>query len=294
MALAGALRAEDLPVVRDTGADIAGVRSAACGDGRRSAPLDAERVRALVAACASRAYAAAGVSMSPATWSRWATFCAHSRRMAAGTASPQTSAASSARASRSSSSSREGLRLDQAAQAEADVPALVELDAPHALAHPGQRAIGQVVEKRVLPGVEDDPLEQHVVEADALAQSLATRGDLGGHRGQPLLEELEHRGRGFGAGRGAPLGGGGSRQPEHLGGDAVEELRVALLVATLEEEDPGHQALLGHQRSLPGRIGERRDVLGDEIVTDAEAGEERLQAAAALVRELAAIRGHRE
>src|SRR5918995_5295309 len=31
-----------------------------------------------------------------------------------------------------------GLDLDQAAQAEADVPALVELDAPHALAHPGQ------------------------------------------------------------------------------------------------------------------------------------------------------------
>ena len=41
VALAGALRAEDLPVVRDTGADIAGVRSAVCADGRRSAPLDA-------------------------------------------------------------------------------------------------------------------------------------------------------------------------------------------------------------------------------------------------------------
>jgi len=52
VALAGALRAEDLPVIRDAGADIAGVRSAACGDGRRSAPLDAARVRVLVAACA--------------------------------------------------------------------------------------------------------------------------------------------------------------------------------------------------------------------------------------------------
>jgi uncharacterized protein (UPF0264 family) len=50
LALAGALRAEDLPVVRGTGADVAGVRSAACGDGRRSGPLDAARVRALVAA----------------------------------------------------------------------------------------------------------------------------------------------------------------------------------------------------------------------------------------------------
>ena len=58
VALAGALRLEDLPVVRDTGADIAGVRSAACRDGRRSGHLDAERVRAL------RRYATAGVSTS--------------------------------------------------------------------------------------------------------------------------------------------------------------------------------------------------------------------------------------
>ena len=50
VALAGALRAEDLPVVHATGADIAGVRSAACGDGRRSGPLEAARVRALRAA----------------------------------------------------------------------------------------------------------------------------------------------------------------------------------------------------------------------------------------------------
>jgi (5-formylfuran-3-yl)methyl phosphate synthase len=46
-ALAGALRAEDLPVVQATGADIAGVRSAACAGGRRSGPLDPARVRAL-------------------------------------------------------------------------------------------------------------------------------------------------------------------------------------------------------------------------------------------------------
>jgi (5-formylfuran-3-yl)methyl phosphate synthase len=50
VALAGALRPQDLPVVRATGADIAGVRSAACGDGRRSGPLDAVRVRSLLAA----------------------------------------------------------------------------------------------------------------------------------------------------------------------------------------------------------------------------------------------------
>ena len=49
-AVAGALRADDLPIVHATGADIAGVRSAACSDGARSGPLDAARVRALRAA----------------------------------------------------------------------------------------------------------------------------------------------------------------------------------------------------------------------------------------------------
>jgi uncharacterized protein (UPF0264 family) len=52
MALAGALRADDLGAVRATGADIAGVRSAACRDGRRTAPLEAERIARLRAMCA--------------------------------------------------------------------------------------------------------------------------------------------------------------------------------------------------------------------------------------------------
>ena len=47
IALAGALRAEDLPAVRATGADIAGVRSAACRDGRRTAALDPARIARL-------------------------------------------------------------------------------------------------------------------------------------------------------------------------------------------------------------------------------------------------------
>jgi uncharacterized protein (UPF0264 family) len=53
VALAGALRAEDLPAIRCTGADIVGVRSAACSDGRRSGSLEAARVRALHTACAT-------------------------------------------------------------------------------------------------------------------------------------------------------------------------------------------------------------------------------------------------
>jgi uncharacterized protein (UPF0264 family) len=60
MALAGALRAEELAAVRDTGADIAGVRSAACRDGRRSGRLDEARVRALVAACEATPAQASG------------------------------------------------------------------------------------------------------------------------------------------------------------------------------------------------------------------------------------------
>jgi uncharacterized protein (UPF0264 family) len=53
MALAGGLRVADLGMVRATGADIAGVRAAACRDGSRGAPLDAERIRRLRAECAS-------------------------------------------------------------------------------------------------------------------------------------------------------------------------------------------------------------------------------------------------
>ena len=48
IALAGELRAEDLPAVRATGADVAGVRSAACRDGRRTASLDPERIARLM------------------------------------------------------------------------------------------------------------------------------------------------------------------------------------------------------------------------------------------------------
>ena len=55
MALAGELRAEDLPAVRATGADIAGVRSAACRDGRRTAPLDPERIARLRSVCGAPA-----------------------------------------------------------------------------------------------------------------------------------------------------------------------------------------------------------------------------------------------
>jgi uncharacterized protein (UPF0264 family) len=54
-ALAGSLTADDLDVVAAAGADIAGVRSAACRDGRRDGPLDPARVRDLRARCDARA-----------------------------------------------------------------------------------------------------------------------------------------------------------------------------------------------------------------------------------------------
>ena len=59
VALAGELRAEDLAVVRATGADIVGVRSAACRDGRRAAAIDPERIARLRELCAAKAPRAA-------------------------------------------------------------------------------------------------------------------------------------------------------------------------------------------------------------------------------------------
>lgn len=57
MALAGELRAEDLAAIRATGADIAGVRSAACRDGRRTAALDPARIARLRELCLTTAAA---------------------------------------------------------------------------------------------------------------------------------------------------------------------------------------------------------------------------------------------
>ena len=50
VAIAGKLRIADLPLVRECGADIAGVRGAAC-EGGRTGCVTADRVRALRAAC---------------------------------------------------------------------------------------------------------------------------------------------------------------------------------------------------------------------------------------------------
>ena len=50
VALAGKLTASDLPFVRDAGADIAGVRGAAC-DGGRDGHVTTARVRALRSKC---------------------------------------------------------------------------------------------------------------------------------------------------------------------------------------------------------------------------------------------------
>jgi (5-formylfuran-3-yl)methyl phosphate synthase len=45
--LAGSLREEDLPLIRDAGADVAGLRTAVCRDRKRTGPLDAGQVRRL-------------------------------------------------------------------------------------------------------------------------------------------------------------------------------------------------------------------------------------------------------
>jgi (5-formylfuran-3-yl)methyl phosphate synthase len=45
---AGSLRFEQLPLVRDAGVDVAGLRTAVCRDGNRSGPLDPARVCSLI------------------------------------------------------------------------------------------------------------------------------------------------------------------------------------------------------------------------------------------------------
>ena len=52
VALAGQLTADDLPFARDAGAEIAGVRGAAC-DGGRTGRVSADKVRMLRAVCES-------------------------------------------------------------------------------------------------------------------------------------------------------------------------------------------------------------------------------------------------
>lgn len=54
VAMAGRLTDADLPLLRDAGADVAGVRGAAC-DGGRGGRISRERVRMLAARCASLA-----------------------------------------------------------------------------------------------------------------------------------------------------------------------------------------------------------------------------------------------
>ena len=57
-----------------------------------------------------------------------------------------------------------------------------------------------------------------------------------------------------------------------------QERRVAHLVPALQEEDPGHQALLGGHRGVPRRSCERLELLGNGVLGHAEAGEERGEA----------------
>jgi (5-formylfuran-3-yl)methyl phosphate synthase len=46
--LAGGLCEQDLPVARDLGADVVGLRTAVCHENKRNGPLDADRVRRLL------------------------------------------------------------------------------------------------------------------------------------------------------------------------------------------------------------------------------------------------------
>src|ERR1700733_15963382 len=123
------------------------------------------------------------------------------------------------------------LGLRETAHAEADMPALILLDALDALANAWQDTVGQIVEQRPLPGREDGSFEDHVVEGDAVENLGASRRQLLGERRQPRLEQLEQAVRHEPPRRGEPLAGRLSGQLQDLGGDTIEELRVTILVA---------------------------------------------------------------
>ena len=160
---------------------------------------------------------------------------------------------------------------------------------------PGSAPSARSSSSASLPGVEDDSLEQHVVEADALAQPGATRRELRGHRGQPLLEELEHRRRGVRAGRGAALGRGVSRAARAPRRAMRSKSRAWRCSSRRWRKKTQAIRLSWEARSSPVRRGgERRELLGDRVLGHAEAGEQRREALAALVRELrprAGVRG---
>jgi uncharacterized protein (UPF0264 family) len=78
VALAGRLTADDLAIIRETGADIAGVRGAACVGGR-SGRVAAESVRQLRCRCAEAAAAAAAVPRLPPCSRNGETACHESR-----------------------------------------------------------------------------------------------------------------------------------------------------------------------------------------------------------------------
>ena len=223
--------------------------------------------------------------MMPATWSRWATLRALFAHGVGDGVAPA-SAASSAR-SRSRRDLRGGPRLDQAAQAEADVPALVALDALHALAHAGQRAVGQVVEQRVLPGVEDDPLEQHVVEADALAEP--GRAPPPAPRPSPAAAPRRARAAPPGRGSRAAARRSSGVSPGSPSTSAPMRSKSFAWRCSSRRWRKKTQAIrLSWEASVASRAASANGVelLGDGVLGDAEAGEQRRQPIAALGREL--------
>ena len=145
VALAGALRAEDLPVVAPpapTSPASARPRArAGCARGR-STPRE-------FAPCAPRAaLRRARLGEAGDVQPVCARACAVLAYGGGDGVTPGRGAGHAARDQVIDALLR-GQGLDQAAQAEADVPALVALDALQSLAHSGQRAVGQVVEQRV-------------------------------------------------------------------------------------------------------------------------------------------------
>ena len=209
-------------------------------------------------------------------------------RISFGTTSPQASAASSAVASTSSMSSGEGWASIRQRRPNPMCQRSSLLDALHALEHPGQRAVLQVREQRALPGT----------------GARSPRGSCGRGRcprrraARPAASSSAIAGSRSSKSSSTPAGAcsraASSRSSGVSPGSSSTSAAMRSNITAWRCSSRRCRYRTQATSGVVGRLAERRDVLGDGVLRHAEAGEQRGEARAALVRRARATRGRRE
>ena len=169
------------------------------------------------------------------------------------------------------------------------MPALVALDrAPSPRARRAGRRLARSSSSACRPGVEDDSLEQHVVEADALTQPRCgpPRAPRSSRAAAPRRARASRAGRSSRAAARALVRRGLAGSPSTS--PAMRSKSRAWRCSSRRWRKKTQAIRLSWEASgLPvRRVDERREVLGDRILGHAEAGEKRGQALTAPVRKL--------